>query len=30
MPYVGGMIEYRRHCNESASKGYDGFELRPA
>jgi cation diffusion facilitator CzcD-associated flavoprotein CzcO len=30
MPYVGGMIEYRRHCDESASKGYDGFELRPA
>jgi cyclohexanone monooxygenase len=27
MPYVGGMIEYRKHCNASADKGYEGFEL---
>ena len=30
MPYVAGLIEYRKRCNEVASKGYDGFELRPA
>jgi cation diffusion facilitator CzcD-associated flavoprotein CzcO len=28
MPYVGGMIEYRKHCDESARNGYDGFEMR--
>ena len=30
MPYVGGMVEYRKRCDEVASKGYDGFDLRPA
>jgi len=30
MPYVGGMIEYRKHCDESARKDYEGFELRSA
>ena len=30
MPYVGGLIEYRRHCDDAARDGYDGFELRPA
>ena len=30
MPYVGGMIEYRKHCDDSARNGYAGFELRPA
>ena len=30
MPYVGGMIEYRKFCDESARKGYEGFELRSA
>ena len=28
MPYVGGNVEYRRHCNESAENDYAGFELR--
>ncbi len=28
MPYVGGQDEYRRRCDESASNGYAGFELR--
>jgi cation diffusion facilitator CzcD-associated flavoprotein CzcO len=28
MPYVGGMIEYRKHCDESARNRYDGFEMR--
>ncbi len=28
MPYAGGLIEYRRRCDEAASKGYDGFELQ--
>jgi cation diffusion facilitator CzcD-associated flavoprotein CzcO len=30
MPYVAGMVEYRKRCDEAASKGYDGFELRSA
>ncbi len=30
MPYVAGMIEYKTRCNEVATKGYDGFELRSA
>ena len=30
MPFVGGMVEYRKRCDEAASKDYDGFELRPA
>ena len=25
MPYVGGVGEYRRICNEIAEKGYEGF-----
>ncbi len=28
MPYVGGLDVYRAFCNESASNGYSGFELR--
>jgi len=28
MPYVGGNIEYRKFCDESAQNGYAGFELR--
>ena len=28
MPYVGGNIEYRRRCDESASDDYAGFELK--
>jgi hypothetical protein len=28
MPYVGGNVEYRRLCNESAENGYAGFELQ--
>jgi len=30
MPYVGGLIEYRKHCDEAARKGYEGFELHAA
>ncbi|MAG33755.1 MAG: cyclohexanone monooxygenase [Deltaproteobacteria bacterium] len=30
MPYVAGMIEYKTRCDDVASKGYEGFELRPA
>ena len=30
MPYVAGMIDYKTRCDEVASKGYDGFELRSA
>ena len=28
MPYAGGLIEYGKRCDESASQGYDGFELQ--
>ncbi len=28
MPYVAGLIEYRRRCDEAAGEGYTGFELR--
>ena len=28
MPYVGGQDVYRARCNESASNGYAGFELK--
>jgi cation diffusion facilitator CzcD-associated flavoprotein CzcO len=28
MPYVGGLLTYREHCDEVASKGYEGFDLR--
>lgn len=27
MPYVGGNVEYRKFCDESANNGYAGFEL---
>ena len=27
MPYVGGVGEYRRRCDEIASRGYEGFSL---
>ena len=27
MPYVGGVGEYRRRCDEIAARGYEGFEL---
>jgi cyclohexanone monooxygenase len=27
MPYVGGVGEYRRRCDEVAAKGYEGFVL---
>jgi len=27
MPYVGGLSDYRRKCDEVASDGYRGFEL---
>jgi cyclohexanone monooxygenase len=27
MPYVGGVDRYRRHCDEVAAKGYEGFSL---
>jgi len=30
MPYVAGMVDYKMRCDEVASKGYDGFELRSA
>jgi cyclohexanone monooxygenase len=25
MPYVGGFVHYRRHCEDVAAKGYEGF-----
>jgi hypothetical protein len=28
MPYAGGLIEYGRRCDESAERGYEGFELQ--
>ncbi len=28
MPYLGGQVEYRKRCDEVASKDYAGFELR--
>jgi cation diffusion facilitator CzcD-associated flavoprotein CzcO len=28
MPFVGGMGPYRERCDEVASRGYEGFELR--
>ncbi len=28
MPYVGGNVEYRRHCDKSAENDYAGFELK--
>lgn len=27
MPYLGGFPEYKRRCNEAASRGYEGFLL---
>jgi len=27
MPYVGGLGNYRKKCNEVANKGYEGFIL---
>lgn len=27
MPYIGGVGEYRRRCDEIAANGYEGFEL---
>ncbi len=27
MPYVGGMGQYREHCDSSARHGYEGFVL---
>ena len=27
MPYVGGFDRYKRHCDEVAAKGYEGFTL---
>ena len=27
MPYVGGFDRYKRHCDEVAEKGYEGFSL---
>lgn len=30
MPYVGGVGNYRRRCEEIAAKGYEGFILTPA
>ncbi len=27
MPYVGGVGEYRRECDEIAARGYEGFKL---
>ena len=27
MPYVGGLGVYRRHCEEIAAEGYEGFVL---
>jgi cyclohexanone monooxygenase len=28
MPYVGGVGEFRRRCDEVAENGYTGFVLR--
>ena len=28
VPYIGGVGEYRKRCEEVAAKGYEGFELR--
>ncbi|MFW0783517.1 NAD(P)/FAD-dependent oxidoreductase [Gordonia sp. CPCC 206044] len=28
MPYVGGMVEYEKKCDEVASEGYAGFTLK--
>jgi cyclohexanone monooxygenase len=30
MPYVGGVGNYRRRCDQVADNGYQGFSLRPA
>ena len=30
MPYVGGVGEYRRECDEIVARGYEGFALEPA
>ncbi|MEZ5098527.1 MAG: NAD(P)/FAD-dependent oxidoreductase [Thermoleophilia bacterium] len=30
MPYIGGLDQYRRECDEVAEKGYEGFRLVPA
>jgi cyclohexanone monooxygenase len=27
MPYVGGVVPYRRKCEEVAAAGYEGFRL---
>ncbi|KAF3996466.1 flavin-containing monooxygenase [Glaciimonas immobilis] len=27
MPYVGGVVPYRRKCNEVAAQGYEGFNV---
>ena len=27
LPYVGGFVHYRRHCEDVAAKGYEGFAL---
>ena len=28
MPYAGGVVPYRRKCDEVAANGYEGFQLR--
>jgi cyclohexanone monooxygenase len=28
MPYAGGVVPYRKKCEEVAAKGYEGFHLR--
>jgi cyclohexanone monooxygenase len=30
MPYIGGVGAYRLKCQDVASRGYEGFELRSA
>jgi cyclohexanone monooxygenase len=30
MPYVGGVHNYKRRCDEIAAKGYEGFTMTPA
>jgi cyclohexanone monooxygenase len=30
MPYVGGVQNYKRKCDEVATKGYEGFTMTPA
>ena len=30
MPYVGGVGNYRKKCNEIADNGYEGFILEAA